>query len=464
MQDTQPDPGSFRDPLSRLHREGAKILRGLKSEALEDFDFTEATGFWKRVQDDGRVVGTRRHPEPAGMEGQNWAGWLEHDPVAVMSYPYEWSFEMLKDAAILQLDLIGEGLADGVMCKDASPFNILFDGSRPVFVDVGSFERYRDGDPWYGFQQFRQLFLNPLLFQAYKDVPFQPWLKGDINGIPTPVASKVLGGLKRQWKGMWSYVLVPSVLEQKLSGTERDVKSDLRSAGFNKDLILANVEKLAKLLPHVEWKASDSVWSNYSERGHYTDDDLTRKSTFVEKVTKITRRRLVWDIGCNDGHFSRIAASNSDLVVAFDGDHLVIDTLYKVLRREARTDILPLVMDVASPAPGLGWRGRERLPFVERARPDLVLALAVIHHIAITSLVPIGEFVDFLADMGTEVVLEFPLPSDPMVKRLLRNKREGVHDDYNQDELERHVGRRFRVATREELPSGTRILYHLIPR
>jgi hypothetical protein len=270
--------------------------------------------------------------------------------------------------------------------------------------------------------------------------------------------------MKRQWKGLWSYVLVPSVLEQRFAGSERDVKADLKKAGFNKQIVQANLDKLAKLVPQIEWKASASVWSNYSERGHYTDDDLTRKSAFVDSVAGLSRRNLVWDIGSNDGHFSRIAAEHAELVLALDGDHLVIDTLYKRLREEGRRDILPLVMDIADPSPGLGWRGRERLPFVERAAPDLVLALAVIHHVAISSLVPLGEFVDFLGDLGAEVVLEFPTPEDPMVVRLLRNKRAGVHDDYNQDELERHLARRFRIAKREELPSGTRHLYHLVPR
>lgn len=465
MPSSQPDPGSFRDPLSRVYLQGDRVLRALSKEALADFDAVKGTKFWQTAQGDGRIIGTRECDTPAdALDAQRWAGWLEHDRLKLLTYAYEWSFEMLKDAAILQLDLLREGLAEDVMCKDATPFNIQFDGTKPVFIDVGSFEQYRAGDPWYGFQQFRQLFLNPLLFQAYKEVPFQPWLRGDIDGIPTPIANKVLSGMKRHWKGMWSYVVMPAMLEQRMAGTERDVKSDLRAAGFNKDLVMVNIEKLAKLVPQIEWKASASVWSDYSERGHYTDDDLARKSEFVEKVSGLATRHLVWDIGSNDGHFSRIAAEHAELVLALDGDHLVIDTLYKRLRQEGRRDIVPLVMDIADPSPGLGWRGNERLPFVERAKPDLVLALAVIHHVAITSLVPLGEFVDFLGDLDAEVVLEFPTPEDPMVVRLLRNKRAGVHDDYNQDELERHLKRRFRIAQREDLPSGTRVLFHLQPR
>ncbi len=460
-----PDPGSFRDPLSRIYLEGDHVYRALTGAALEDYEAVEKAAFFRKALADGRIIGTRRLEQaPEVADAQRYEGWLEHDRLTLLSYPYEWSFEMLKDAAILQMELLQAGLAEDVMCKDATSFNVQFVGSNPVFIDVGSFEAYRAGDPWFGFQQFRQLFLYPLMFQAYKEVPFHPFLRGDLNGIPTPVAAKVLSGIKRQWKGVWPYVTMPAVLESRMADTDRDVQADLKGAGFNKDLLKINIDKMAKLVPQIEWKASTSVWSNYSERGHYTDTDLTRKSEFVDKVAGQKHRHRVWDIGSNDGHFSRIAAEHADHVLALDGDHLVIDTLYKVLRREQNTKITPLVMDIASPSAGLGWRGRERLPFTERAKPDLVLALAVIHHIAITSLIPISEFIDFLADMGTDAVLEFPTPDDGMVKKLLRNKRAGVHDDYNVGELERHIDRRFSVLEREELPSGTRILYHLVPK
>jgi hypothetical protein len=151
-------------------------------------------------------------------------------------------------------------------------------------------------------------------------------------------------------------------------------------------------------------------------------------------------------------------------VVAVDADPLVVDTLYRSLRDEGNTQILPLTMNLANPSPGTGWRGVERQPFLGRGRPDLVLALAVIHHLAISANIPLGEFLTMVADLGGESVVEFPTPDDPMVQKLLRNKREGVHDDYTVEVFEREVEARFEVRRREVLPSQTRILYHLAPR
>ncbi|MCB1016193.1 MAG: class I SAM-dependent methyltransferase, partial [Acidimicrobiales bacterium] len=398
-----------------------------------------------------------------GDEGR-WEAALRHDRIPFLSYPYEWPFEMLKDAALLQLELTRQGLDEGVITKDATSYNVQFVGARPTFIDVGSFEKLRDGQPWYGDRQFCELFLYPLMLQAYKDLPFQPWLRGAIDGI-TPAEARALMSFRDRFrKGVFSQVVLRAALESRYADTDTDVKKELGKAGLRKEVLVANVDKLIKLVRRLQWKRSESTWSGYSERGHYTDEDLDGKTAFVDAVVGRTHRSLVWDLGANDGHFSRLAAKNSDYVVAVDADPLVVDTLYRALREEGNTTILPLTMDLSSPSPGLGWRGAERKAFVDRTRPDVVLCLAVIHHLAITNNVPLPEFVAFLADVGAEAVLEFPTPDDQMVKRLLKNKREGTHDDYTATVLERALDEHFDVVERTTLPSGTRILYHLTPR
>jgi hypothetical protein len=301
------------------------------------------------------------------------------------------------------------------------------------------------------------------MFQAYKDLPFQPWLRGSIDGITPPEARRVLSDEKRR-KGVFKEVVLRDAIEGRMSDTESDVKEDLKRAGFKKELTVAHLNALTKVVTKLKWKRSESEWSGYSERGHYTDEDLEAKTDFVADVAGQRHRGLVWDLGANDGHFSRLVAKEADYVVAVDADPLVVDTLYRALRDEGNEKILPLTMDLSNPSPGLGWRGRERRSFVDRSQPDLVLALAVIHHLAISNNVPLPEFVAFLADVGAETVLEFPTPDDQMVKRLLRNKREGVHDDYTATVLERALDDHFEIVKQETLPSGTRLLYHLRPR
>jgi SAM-dependent methyltransferase len=229
-------------------------------------------------------------------------------------------------------------------------------------------------------------------------------------------------------------------------------------------MIKANLDKLASLLDQLEWKASTSEWSAYSERSHYAAPELEHKAAFVRAVGSARHRRGGGDVGCNDGYFSRLVADHADCVVALDADPLVVDQLYRALRNERDARILPLYMNLADPSPGIGWRGRERLPLPDRAAPDLILALAVIHHMTLTANVPIPDVVDFFADLTPELVIEFPTPDDQMVKRLLRNKREGVHDDYTLERFEAALASRFDVRQRDELEGGTRVMYHAVRR
>lgn len=462
----RPDPGSFRDPTSRVYLDGDRVIRGLSDDAAAELRRITAMPWYERAVEGGAIIGSAWLDRQPSIEGASWSAYVEHERIPFISYPYEWSFEMLRDAAKLQIELLRVGIDEGVMSKDASPYNVQFVGARPVFIDVGSFELQREGEPWYGYRQFCQLFLYPLMFQAYKDLSYHPWLRGAIDGITPGEARRVLSGRKRGRRGVLTHVELHARAQDRFADTDQDVKRDLKQAGFQQALIKANLDKLAALLDRLEWRRSGSEWSSYSERSHYAAPELEHKAAFVRDVVSAAagRRSLVWDVGCNDGYFSRIAAEHADCVVALDADHLVVDQLYRSLRREGERRILPLFMNLADPSPGIGWRGRERLPFHERGTPDLVLALAVVHHLSITNNVPLPDLVDFFADVTAELVVEFPTPDDPMVQRLLRNKREGIHGDYALEPFEASLARRFDVRRRDELEGGTRVLYHVVRR
>ena len=469
MTSPAPDPGSFRDPMSRVFLDGDTVLRTLDPEGLADFEALAATDFYAEAIASGAVVGTERIDDvDAEALGDDWAAVLRHERIPFISYPYEWSFEMLRDAAKLQLDLTAAALAEDLTTKDATSYNVQFVGSRPTFIDLGSFERLRGAEPWYGYRQFCQLFLFPLMLQAFKDLPFQPWLRSSIDGISPTEARNAMSRwdiVSPRRKGTMLHVSLHARADRKHANTDRDVKADLEKAGFKKEITVNQVKGLRRVVESLRWKQADSEWSGYSERGHYTDADLTAKSEFVTAVTGERPRGLVVDLGANDGHFSRLALeAGAGYVVAVDADPLVVDTLYRSLRDEGNERILPLTMNLANPSPATGWRGVERQAFLGRGQPDLVLALAVIHHLAISANVPLGEFLAMVADLGGESVVEFPTPDDPMVHKLLRNKRTGVHDDYTVEMFEREVESRFDVRQREILPSRTRILYHLAPR
>jgi hypothetical protein len=459
-----PDPGSIHDPTSRVYVSPERVVRGLDHTASAELAAVLGTDFFVAATERGDVVGTSiLDPVPAEIEAHGWAGALEHDRLGFISYPYEWTFSMLKDAALLSLDLVDAALGEGFITKDATPYNVQFDGIRPVFIDVGSFEKIRRGEPWFGYRQYCELFLNPLLLQATTGVSARQLLRGSLAGVSPAATRGALPRGTRMRPSVFTQVSLHAWAERRYAANDDDVKGDLAKAGFGSDIIRSQVRRLRKMTRSIQWKQRRSTWSDYSERSHYEDQDLSRKEEFCRSVAAQRDRRLVVDFGANDGHFTKVVLPYCTRALAVDNDELVVDRLYERLKAEGETKILPLCVDLTDPSGGLGWRATQRAPFLERLRPDLVLFLAVIHHLAISGSIPVPQIVDMLAELGGEVVLEFPLPDDPKVVRLLRNKATGSFPGYDQPSLEKAIGRRFRIASQELLPSGTRVLYHLVP-
>ena len=461
-----PEPGSFRDPHSRVLRGADGIYRALSAQGLADFQAVAATSFWARAQEDGRVVRTElvaAADRPVEL-GEAWPGLLRHDTIPVVSYPYEWPFGMLRDAALLQLGLLGEALEEGMVLKDSTPYNVQWRGARPVFVDVGSFEPLGEGEAWTGYRQFCMLYLYPLLLQAYKGVAPHAWLRGSLDGIAPEEMARLFSGSGKLKRGVMTHITMHARLGERYGDRTGDVKRELRDAGFSRDLVKANVRKMTKLVEGLAWEPPDRGWTEYGQVNTYTDADAEAKGAFVRDAAAARRPSLVWDLGCNDGRYARIAAAEGARVVALDADQGPVELLYRDLRAAGDERVLPLTMNVTDPSPGLGWRGEERRPLLSRGRPELVLCLALVHHVTITANVPMRAWIDWLAELGAALVIEFPTREDPMVQRLLAAKKEGTHADYERAEFERCLGEAFEVERSESLASGTRVLYLAQPR
>jgi SAM-dependent methyltransferase len=449
--------GSFRDPASIVLVGDDDVVRLLTARGLEDWEATAATAFFQRALADGTVVRSELVDTPATAERHVAA--LRHERLPFVSYPYEWPFAMLRDAALLQLDLVEAALAEDVILKDASPYNVQWRGARPVFVDVGSFEPLVSGQAWVGYRQFCIQFLYPLMLQAYKGVSYRPWLRGSVRGILPRDIARLLSGRDRLRSGVFTHVHLHARLERRHEDDAGGIEADLRRAGFRKELVAANVRRLRKLVRGLEWSHGRSPWTGYRERNSYTDEDDARKVEFVARALAAGSWPLVWDLGCNDGRFARLAAARGSYVVAVDSDEAVLDALYRQLAAERNERILPLAIDIGDPSPALGWRGRERTALAQRRRPDLALCLALVHHLAITESIPLGEIVDWLAESGGAVIVEFPTLEDPMVSRLLAAKGSSATHEYGLAAFERALGERFTIDRRERLPSGTRHLF-----
>lgn len=465
-EDAAADPGSFRDPLSRVFIVGGEVYRGLTAAGAEDLAAARTAGSLAALEDEGKVVTTRvlaaEERRALGL-GDEWAEVVHHRRISPISYPFEWSFGMLRDAAVLQIEVARRLLADGCITKDATPYNVQFDGARPVFIDVGSFERLRAGEPWPGYRQFCELFLNPLVVVSVGGIPFQPWLRGSLEGIHPAEVAALIRGRRRLDRRLAVHVSLHARAERRYADHDADgarLDQEMTRAGFGPKVLDGQLDNLHKTVESLRWDVDESTWSDYGDRSHYRDGDLAVKEAFVSRTVARQRPGTVLDLGANDGRFSQLAVdAGAHRAVAVDSDHLVVDRLYRRLRAAAEHRIVPLVVDLADPSPGLGWRGRERPPFVERVRPDLVLALAVVHHLALTNTVPFRQIVDLLADFGAPLVVELPHRDDPMAARLLARKRDGLFDHYTREGWEAALRGRFEVAESETLPSGTRTLY-----
>lgn len=461
------EPGSYRDRDGRVFRHAGSICRALSSRALEEWDFVHRTRSFQSAIASGQVVGTERL-EAADLDAiaPGWAAVLRHDAIPFVSYPFEWTFGMLQDAALLQLELLHSALEDDVTLKDGTAYNIQWRGTTPVFIDVASFERLPAGQPWAGYRQFCQSMLYPLILQAYKGIDFHPWLRGRLDGMTAEECWRLMSFRDFFRRGVPTHVYLHSKLQSSATLESVDTGKSLRVAGFHKEMIRNNAARLMQLVRGLRWAPARSTWSGYAEANSYSDVDRECKVRFVRNATEESHRGMVWDLGCNTGTYSRIAAENADVVVALDADHLAVERLYQSLKAEggsAAARILPLVGSVVDQAAGLGWLGTERRSLVDRGRPNLTLCLALVHHLVIGHGVPVSELISWLAGLGTDLVIEYVAKDDPMVKRLLRGRTDN-YSDYEAQAFEKQLAQQFSIGRREELPSGTRVLYYAVSR
>ena len=469
----QPEPGSFRDRDNRVFRVEDQVLRVLGPRAAADWQAVCDIQLDERLIEEGVLIPTARlevdqWPEGLHLPASQPSMVLTHQRVPFLSWPYEWTFGMLREAAQLQLQLLESALDSDMILKDATPYNIQWRGTQPVFIDVCSLGPYEQGFPWLAYGQFCQLFLNPLLLQARTGMQFRTQLRGSLEGIPTTDLRACVGWRHVFRSGVFFDVITQSRLirrqqrKEALSG--ESIVREFKESGFNISMIRRNVQRLQRIIEKTKWTPPRTVWTTYADTKTYEQQENEQKQQLIDRVARAEAPRLVWDLGCNDGMYSRIAARYAETVVALDQDESALEALRLGLRADGISNVLTLVGDLADPSPSQGWRNAERASLQGRATPDLVLALALVHHLSITSNVPLQDVVGWLRSLDSLVVVEFPTRSDQMVQRLLQNKPDADHADYSLELFERELGEVFEIEHREELASGTRVLFVARPR
>jgi SAM-dependent methyltransferase len=436
----------------------ATVRRFVQAGRLVDSRLLEATEVAGLARED--TLGNAFRVEPGATV-------VEHRRVAFPSYPHEWPPEMLEAAGNLTLDLAEALLPDGWGLKDASPSNVLYSGPAPVFVDVLSLERRAPGDPlWLPHAQFERTFLLPLLLARRFGVPLQHTFLARRDGLEPEDVYQACGPVRRLLPPYLTLASVPtwlghgrgaddgSMYRPKALGDPEKARFVLGSLFRRLRRVLARVSRIGR---------PRSRWLDYvTRRDSYSTAQLAAKHAFVERAIAECQPRAVLDVGCNTGHFSALAARRGARVVAIDSDPAVVGETWRRARDE-RLDVLPLVIDLGRPSPGVGWRNRECPSFLERARGafDAVLMLAVVHHLLVSERVPLHEIVDLAADLTTDVlVVEFVGPEDAMFRRLARG-RDGLFSDLTTERFEAAFGLRFDIVRSERLEDASRWLYLL---
>lgn len=451
----QIDQGSFRDRHARLHVVDGRVVRVFSESGRRDWDAAVSSGLVEHLVAEGKLIaGTDAgSPDRYGLDG---ALAVESDLVEPITYPSEWSFEMLRDAARLTLDVTDAALAHDLELKDASGYNVVFDGCRPVFVDLGSFEAGYSGH-WRGYAQFVDHFLAPLMLTAYRGVPFQPYLRGHLDGIPIAHAARFLSGRSRVRRGVLKHVVLRTMVEGRTRDYGAAERGRLRSgATLPVEVTRRLVANMRKLVDRLEDRGR-SEWEHYIDDVPYSGEEhQTKRKVFGEMVEQAGGGALAWDIGANDGTFSDVLATHHDRVLALDIDERAVDRNYRERRATERgARIVPAVIDIADPPAGRGWAGGERLALVDRATPDTASWLAVVHHLSITGGVPLELVGRQIAGTSRRAIVEWVEPDDAQVELLLSGLPEGTRD-YRKEALLAGFG--AASVVREEQVSPTRSL------
>ena len=464
------DFGSFRDPSGRVYEFEGRIIRGIDGPTAAEYENLARAEFFTRGIEKGEIIPTWRIDSDTFRANdfsgsRSWVAFLEHEKIPFITYPYEWSFSMLRDAALLQLEILEDALGAGWSLKDCTPYNIQWHGPRPVFIDTPSFHPRLPGEQWVGYRQFCMLFLTPLMIKAYLDISHTDLLRANLEGLSPPEAARYFRGLARLRRGVLPHIFFPAMVERSIAKRERDaVPAQKRSRAVLSDsMVIGLVQQMKRLVASIKRPILHTDWSHYERTHSYGDVEFKEKEEFVRLHVGTKSRSMVWDIGCNTGHFSKICAEFSEQVISIDGDHDVIEQLYLGEKSVKDSNILPLNMNLANLSPAQGWAGIERKAFDHRGRPGLVVCLALIHHIRISSNIPCALFLDWLCTLQSEVIIEFVDRSDEMVIKLLTNKKE-QYADYSLEIFESQVRERFEVIDSRDLKGGKRRIYMLHPK
>jgi len=447
-------PGSFRDPSGFIFFKEGILCRQINMVAKKNYDQLMSSGLYHELIKNGWLI---RH-EDAGTPEDGYKI-INPEVINFISYPYEWCFSQFKDAALLTLKIQKKAIEFGMSLKDASAYNIQFKNGRPILIDTLSFEKYEEGKPWVAYKQFCQHFFAPLALMVYKDVRLSQLLRIYIEGIPLDLASSLLPAKTRFKASLLSHIHIHSKAQSFFSGK--------KTAGQNYKMskwgMLSLLDNLESSIKSMNWKTKGTEWAEYYKFTNYSAPALSEKEKIVEDMLIQAGPKTVWDLGANTGLFSRLASRKGMATLSLDFDPVAVEKNYQEVRLREEKDILPLLLDLTNPSSAMGWANEERMAFLSRGPADLVMALALIHHLCISNNLPFKHVAQFFSKICSSLIIEFIPKSDSQVKKLLKT-REDIFENYNENFFETEFSKLFEIKKKKKLTDSERMLYLMVKK
>lgn len=451
------EPSSFRDPSGQLFYRDGRVLRQVNKSFAADFELLVKSGLYQKLVDEEMLFPFKKVNKNLALTEDAYCV-LEAEKIPFISYPYEWSFSQLKDAAILTLKIQKIALGYNMSLKDSSAYNIQFYRGKPVLIDSLSFEKYDEGQPWVAYRQFCQHFFGPLALMSFKDVRLNRLLLAYVDGLPLNMVSRLLP--LQTWFNFsfLTHLHLHGKSQERFSGVRQDFKKFKMKIG--KPSLLAIIDSLEKAINRLVLKKTKSEWSHYYVSTNYSQKAFLEKKRLVATFLKMISPRQVWDLGANTGEFSRLASRQEVNTIAFDIDSLAVEKNYLEVKKNNEKHLLPLFSDLTNPSPSVGWQNTERRSLIERGPADCVLALALIHHLAISNNLPLGRIAEFMNLIGNCLIIEF-IPKEDSQVQILLSTRKDIFGEYNQNSFESAFGRYFKIMRLQKIVSSKRILYYM---
>lgn len=449
--------GSFRDPSGFVFRQQGELYRAIHPDYQPVYDQLMNSGLYQELLTHELLIPHQEIPAAALQAilpaAENWRV-VKPELVSFISYPYEWAFSQLKDAALTTLRIQQQALAYGMILKDASAYNIQFHRGKPVLIDTLSFQPYREGEPWVAYRQFCQHFLAPLALMAHTDVRLNQLLRLYIDGIPLDLASRLLPARTKFSFSLGTHLHFHARTQQRYAARTEQ----LPMKRVSRLALMGIIRSLESGVAALNWKPAGTEWADYYDATNYSPKAFAVKQEKVRQYLGQLVPKLVWDLGANTGLFSRLASQQGIMTVAADVDPAAVEQAYLDARRQNDRYLLPLLVDLTNPSPALGWGNQERMSFLDRGPADAVLALALVHHLAIGNNLPLKLIARFFARLSRYLVVEFVPKTDSQVQRLLAT-REDIFPEYTQAAFEDSFQRFFAILDKSPLGDSQRTLY-----